>query len=51
LDKRSETERRRFVDELRLLSPAEMRALFPASSLIIERLLGLPKSILALKTD
>jgi len=51
LDKRSETERRRLVDELRLLSPAEMRALFPASSLVIERLLGLPKSILALKTD
>lgn len=51
LETRSAAAWRRYVDDLRPLSPAGMRALFPASRVMIERLLGLPKSILAVKTD
>lgn len=51
LEKRSAAAWRRYVDELRLLSPAGMRTLIPASRVMIERLLGIPKSILAVKTD
>lgn len=40
----------RFLDDLRLLDGEEMRRLFPAARIEIERFCGLEKSILALRT-
>ena len=40
---------RAFADEIRLLNAREMQALFPDAQLLRERLLGFPKSLIAIK--
>jgi hypothetical protein len=42
-------ELRRLTSEVRLLSPSEVRALFPNAQLIHERFFGLSKSLLAIR--
>jgi len=37
------------VNEIKLLGPAQMRALFPDGKLIVEKLFGLPKSLIAVR--
>jgi hypothetical protein len=39
------------LDELRLVNLAEMRALFPQATIRVERFVGLPKSIIAYRTE
>jgi hypothetical protein len=39
-----------FLDDIRLLGPAEMQRLFPGARLVRERLLGLRKSLVAVRT-
>ena len=43
-------ELRKLFEELRLLSPGEMKELFPGCAIHRERLLGLPKSLIAIRT-
>ncbi|MGA3023540.1 MAG: class I SAM-dependent methyltransferase [Bryobacteraceae bacterium] len=38
-----------FLDDIRLLGPAEMKGLFPGARLVRERLLGLTKSLVAVR--
>jgi 2-polyprenyl-3-methyl-5-hydroxy-6-metoxy-1,4-benzoquinol methylase len=38
-----------FLNDLRLLNASDLRALFPGSRVISERMLGLPKSLIALR--
>ena len=38
-----------FAREIRIMRRSEMRRLFPGSQLLTERLLGLPKSIIAIQ--
>jgi hypothetical protein len=40
-----------FVDQTRLLTEAEMRELFPDATIILERVLGMTKSIIAVRSD
>jgi hypothetical protein len=40
---------RKMIEELQLLGNSEMRRLFPESQIQVERLLGLPKSLIAIK--
>lgn len=40
-----------FVDEVRLLRKGELRAMFPGAAIESERILGLSKSLLALRTE
>jgi hypothetical protein len=37
----------RLADEVHMPTPRQMRALFPGTHLVIERWLGLPKSLIA----
>jgi hypothetical protein len=40
---------RKMIEELQLLGNSEMRRLFPESQIQVERLLGIPKSLIAIK--
>ncbi len=50
VDKPTREERDQFVEEVRMLTVKEMRMLFPESIVYRERVLGLTKSIIAIKT-
>jgi SAM-dependent methyltransferase len=41
---------RELADEIRLLSPTEMRELFPDGDVLVERFAGIPKSLIAVRT-
>lgn len=41
----------RVLDEIQLLDESQMRELFPEATIILERFMGMTKSIIALKTD
>ena len=46
----SQEECERFLKEVRLLTRREMKEFFPSGEIIVERFLGLPKSIIAIGT-
>jgi hypothetical protein len=51
LDRPDRHESERFVEEVRMLTPREMRVLFPEAEIWHERFLGLSKSVMAAKTS